>query len=78
MTTFSNLKTYLALAFKHIFGCHFKYLWKKSNIILTFQSGQLMEWPKTLDDLDCFYLKFYINCPIRVKIIIGIHIIYLY
>jgi hypothetical protein len=47
----SNLKTYLPSALKHLFGCHFKHLWKKRNIIVTFQSGQLTEQPKTLDDL---------------------------
>ena len=31
MTTFSNLKTYLPLALKHLFGCHFKHLWKKQE-----------------------------------------------
>ena len=49
MTTFSNRKTYLPLALKHLFGCHLKHLWKKQNIIVTFQSGQLTEQPKTLD-----------------------------
>jgi hypothetical protein len=36
------------------------------NIIVTFQSGQLTEQPKTLDDLDCFDLKMFRNCPIRI------------
>jgi hypothetical protein len=31
--------------------CHFKHLWKKRNIIVTFQSDQLTEQPKTLVDL---------------------------
>jgi hypothetical protein len=52
MTTFSNLKTYLPSALKHLFGCRVKHLWKKRNIIVTFQSGQLTEQPKTLDDLN--------------------------
>jgi hypothetical protein len=58
MSTFSNLKTYLPSALKHLFGYHFKILWKKRNIIVTFQSDYLKEQPKTLDDLDCFKLKF--------------------
>jgi hypothetical protein len=29
-------------------------LGEKRNIIVTFQSGQLTEQPKTLDDLGCF------------------------
>jgi hypothetical protein len=28
--------------------------WKKQNIIITFQLGQLTQQPKTLDDLDRF------------------------
>ena len=77
MTTFSNIKTYLPSALKHIFGCHFKHLWKKRNIIITFQSGQLTEQPKTLDDIGRFNLKMFRNCPIRIEIITGSHI-YLY
>jgi hypothetical protein len=34
---------------KHLFSCDFKHLWKKRNIIVTFQSGQITEQPKTLD-----------------------------
>jgi hypothetical protein len=56
MTTFSNRKTYLPSALKHLFGCHFKHLWKKQNIIVTFQTGQLTEQPKTLDDLGRFLI----------------------
>jgi hypothetical protein len=63
MTTFSNFKTYLPSALKHLFGCHFKHLWKKRNIIATFQLGQLTEQPKTLDDLGRFDLKMFRNCP---------------
>jgi hypothetical protein len=75
MTTFNNLKTYLPSALKHLSGCHFKILWKKRNIIVTFQSGQLTEQPKTLDDLGRFNLKFSRNnCPIRIEIITGSHI----
>jgi hypothetical protein len=66
MTTFSNLKTYLPAVLQHLFGYNFKHLWKKRNIIVTFQ---LTEQPKTLDDLDRFDLKFYLNCPIRIEII---------
>jgi hypothetical protein len=75
MTTFSNLKTYLLLELKNLFGCHFKILWKKRNDIVTFQSGQLMEWSKTLD---CFDLKIFRNCLIRIKIITGSHIFILF
>ena len=53
---------------KHLFGCHFKHL-----IIETFQSGQLTEQPKILDDLGCFDLKMFRNCPIRIEIITGSH-----
>jgi hypothetical protein len=38
MTTFRNFKTYLPSALKHLSSCHFKILWKKWNIIVTFQS----------------------------------------
>jgi hypothetical protein len=76
--TFSNLKTYLPSALKHLFGCHFKHLWKKRNIIVTFQSGQLTEQPKTLDDLGRFDLKVFRNCPIRIEIITGSHIFILF
>jgi hypothetical protein len=55
---------------KHLFGCHFKHLWKKRNIIVTFQSGQLTEQPNTLNDLGHFILKMFRNCPIRIEIII--------
>ena len=78
MTTLSNLKTYLPSALKHLFGCHFKHLWKKRNIIVTFQSGQLTEQPKTLDDLGRFDLKMFRNCPIRIEIITGSHIFILF
>ena len=78
MTTFSNLKTYLPSALKHLFGCHFKHLWKKRNIIVTFQSGQLMEQPNTLDDLGRSDLKMFRNCPIRIKIITDSHIFILF
>ena len=78
MTTFSNRKTYLPLALKHLFGCHFKHLWKKRNIIVTFQSGQLTEQPKTLDDLGRFDLKMFRNCSIRIEIITGSHIFILF
>jgi hypothetical protein len=60
-----------SLALKHLFGCDFKHLWKKWNIIVTFQSGQLTEQPKTLDDLGCFDLKMFRNCSIRIEIITG-------
>jgi hypothetical protein len=74
MTTFRNLKTYLPSALKHLFGCHLKHLWKKQNIIVTFQSGQLTEQPITLDDLGRFNLKMFRNCPIRIEIITCSHI----
>jgi hypothetical protein len=75
MTTFNNLKTYLPSALKHLSGCHFKILWKKRNIIVTFQSGQLTEQPKTLDDLGRFNLKFSSNdFHIKIEIITGSHI----
>jgi hypothetical protein len=54
MITFSNRKTYLPSALKHLFDCHFKHFWKKRNIIVTFQSVQLTKQPKTLDDLGRF------------------------
>jgi hypothetical protein len=78
LNTFSNLKIYLPSALKHLFGCHFKHLWKKRNIIVTFQSGQLTEQPKTLDDLGRFDLKMFRNCPIRIEIITGSHIFILF
>jgi hypothetical protein len=78
MTTFTNLKTYLPSALKHLFGCHFKHLWKKRNAIVTFQSGRLTEQPKTLDDLGRFNLKMFRNCPIRIEIITGSNIFILF
>jgi hypothetical protein len=36
---------------------------KKRNSIVTFQSGHLTEQPKTMDDLGCFDLKMFRNCP---------------
>jgi hypothetical protein len=51
---------------------------KKPNIIVTFQSDQLTEQPKTLDDLGCFDLKMFRNCPIRIEIITGSHIFILF
>jgi hypothetical protein len=54
MTTLSNPKLYLPSPLKHLFGCHFENPWKKQNIIVTFQSGQLTERPQTLDNLDRF------------------------
>ena len=77
-TTFSNLKTYLSSAWNtfsvvisNIFG-------KKRNSIVTFQSGHLTEQPKTLDDLGCFDLKMFRNCPIKIEIITGGHIFILF
>ena len=66
------------MALKHLFGCDFKHLWKKRNVIVTFQSGQLTEQPKALDDLGCFDLKMFRNCPIRIEIITGSHIFILF
>ena len=63
---------------KHLFGYDFKHPWKKRNIIVTFQSGQLTEQPKTLDDLGRFDLKMFRNCPIRIEIITGSHIFILF
>jgi hypothetical protein len=73
-----NTRGYLPSALKHLFGCHFKHLWKKRNIIVTFQSGQLKVQPKTLDDLGRFDLKMFSNCPIRIEIITGSHIFILF
>ena len=78
MTTFRNFKTYLLSALKHLSGCHFKILWKKRNVIVTFQSVKLTEQPKTLDDLGRFDLKIFRNCPIRIEIITGSHIFILF
>ena len=78
MTTFSNRKTYVPSALKHPFGCYFKHLWKTQNIIVTFQSSQLMEQPKTLDDLGRSDLKLFRNCPIRIEIITVSHIFILF
>jgi len=74
MTTFNNLKKYLPSALKHLFGCHFRHFQKKRNIIVTFQSDQLTEQPKTLDNLDHFDLKLYLNCAIRIEMITSSHI----
>ena len=63
---------------KHLFSCHFKNLWKKRNIIVTFQSDQLTEQPQILKDLNHFDLKCYLNCPIRIKIITDSHIFILF
>jgi hypothetical protein len=60
-----------SVVFSNIFG-------KKRNIIVTFQSGQLTEQPKTLDDLGRFDLKMFCNCPIRIEIITGSHIFILF
>jgi hypothetical protein len=73
-----NTRGYLPSALKHLFGCHFKHLWKKRNIIVTFQSGQLKVQPKTLDDLGRFDLKMFSNCPIRIEIITGSHMFILF
>jgi hypothetical protein len=73
-----NTRGYLPSALKHLFGCHFKHLWKKRNIIVTFQSGQLKVQPTTLDDLGRFDLKMFSNCPIRIEIITGSHIFILF
>ena len=51
---------------------------KNRNIIVTFQSGQLTEQPKTMDDIGCFDLKMFRNCPIRIEIITGSHIFILF
>jgi hypothetical protein len=51
---------------------------EKRNIIVTFQSGQLTEQPKTLDDLGRFDLKMFRNCPIRIEIITGSHVFILF
>jgi hypothetical protein len=51
---------------------------KKRNITVAFQSDQLTEQPKTLDDLGRFNLKIFRNCPIRIEIITGSHIFILF
>jgi hypothetical protein len=53
-------------------------LGKKRNSIVTFQSGHLTEQPKPMDDLGCFDLKMFCNCPIRIEIITGSHIFILF
>ena len=63
---------------KHLFGCHFKHLWKKRNSIVTFQLGHLTEQPTTMYDLGCFELKMFRNCPIRIEIITSSHIFILF
>jgi hypothetical protein len=60
-----------SIVISNIFG-------KKRNIIVTFQSGQLTEQPKTLDDLGHFDLKMFRNCPNRIEIITGSHIFILF
>ena len=78
MKTFRNFKTDLPSALKHLSRCNFKILWKKRNVILTFQSVKLTEQPTTLDDLGRFDLKIFRNCPIRMEIITGSHIFILF
>jgi hypothetical protein len=56
-----------SIVISNIFG-------KKRNIIVTFQSVQLPEQPKTLEDLGCFDLKMFRNCLIRIEIITDSHI----
>ena len=71
---------------KHIYHWHWntfsvvisKIFGKKQNSIVTFQSGQLTEQPKTLEDPDRFDLKFYLNCPIRIEIITSSYIFILF
>ena len=58
---------HLSVVISNIFG-------KKRNSIVTFQSGHLTEQPKIMDDLGCFDLKMFRNCPIRIEIITGSHI----
>jgi hypothetical protein len=41
---------------------------KKRNSIVTFQSGHLTEQPTTMNDLACFELKMFRNCPIRILV----------
>jgi hypothetical protein len=41
MTTFSNLKTYLPSALKHLFGCFFKHLWKKPEYYFNISVGSI-------------------------------------
>ena len=71
MTTFSNLKTYLPSALKHLFGCHFKHLWEKTEYYCNISVGSINGTAKTLDDLGCFDLKMFRNCPIRIEMITG-------
>jgi hypothetical protein len=78
MTTFSNLKTYLSSAWNTFLVVISNIFGKNRNIIVTFQSDQLTEQPKTLDDLGCFDLKMFRNCPIRIKIITSSHIFILF
>jgi hypothetical protein len=62
-----SARNIFSVVISNIFG-------KKRNIIVTFQSGQLPEQPKTLEDLGCFDLKMFRNCPIRIEIITDSHI----
>jgi hypothetical protein len=56
MTTFSNLKTYLSLALKHHFGCHFKNLWKKTEYYCNISVRSINGTVK-----NHFDLKFYLS-----------------
>ena len=78
MTRFSNRKTYLPSALKHLFGCHFKHLWKKTEYYCNISVGSINGTTKTLDDLGRFDLKMFRNCPIRIEIITGSYIFILF
>ena len=63
---------------KHLIGCHFKHHCKKPEYYCNISVGSITEQPKTLDDLGCFDLKMFRNCPIRIEIITGSHIFILF
>jgi hypothetical protein len=51
---------------------------KRKGKYYKFHFVKAAEQPKKMDDLGCFDLKMFRNCPIRIEIITGSHIFILF
>jgi hypothetical protein len=56
----------------------FKKSLEKTEYYCNISVGSIKGTTKTLDDLGCFDLKIFRNCPIRIEIITGSHIFILF
>ena len=71
-----NLQNLFTICIETPFGCHFKILWKKRNVIVAYISVGLIN--RTAKHTGRSDWKIFHNCPIRIEIITGSHIFILF